>query len=222
MSREQSREKQDYIKIVSNKDTGSVALKQEVPEGTPGAERRDWTVGNKSGTKWEITYDGVAGIIKNIEIKTTKFDDGASVRNLYITIEDEVGEMVLSDKTQNRFAIDILKKLPSMDLSKVYRFSPYSFKSGEKSVKGVLISEGDKYVKDVTPKVENFFFDGTKSINGIPELKKAYETMTINQRNAYYGDVEDFLVEYAEKNIMPKFVKKETLDDIIDADDIDL
>lgn len=224
MSREQ-RSSKEYVRIVSNKDLGTVSLRQEVPEGTEGAEIRKWHVGDKKGTKYEIPYTALSGIVKNIEIKTSTFDDKVTVRNLYVTLEDDKGEIVITDKTTNRFALDIMKKLPNMDFSKVYRFSPFYFTGDTgKPIKGVLISEGDSYEKDSSVKIESFFaFDEKKKeyANGYPMPKKAYDEMTENQKKSYYGEVEDFLVEYTEKNIIPKFVGESGDDKDLEEDAID-
>jgi hypothetical protein len=49
-----------YLSIVQG------SLKQSVPEGTPGAVRREWEAGGEKGVKFEIPYKAYTGRITNV------------------------------------------------------------------------------------------------------------------------------------------------------------
>jgi phage-related protein len=168
-------------------------------EGEEGAVLRAYELkdGTK-GEKWEILANSIAGKITGINFVTTEYG-----RLLQITLDDD---LAISVSTTSNFATDLMKKLPALDLSKTYLFSPFAFENEKgKTVKGVTIIEGEEYNKEA-PKVKNYFSDGEKSINDFPEPKGDTTKYTKNKWKSYFGEVEDFLVEYTEKNVAPKLV----------------
>jgi len=194
MAREISDQK-EYVTILSS--DGSFRL--SVPEGTDGAVKRDYeTSDGTKGTKNELVLTALSGKITGVEFKDMKFG-----RVMNVDITDENGTLTISMGTQTNFATDLMKKLPNMDLSKEYRLMPFAFTNDKgKSVKGISITEGtDKPSKD-TPKIKNFFYDEEekKNLHGFPEITKDISKMTKNNWKAYFGEVEDFLVEYNSNN----------------------
>lgn len=194
----------DYVSISPDGD-----FRLPSKEGEEGAVKRKYeTSTGETGVKWEILANSIAGKITNVDFVTTDFGT-----LLQVTLD---GEVIISLGTNSNFGSDIMKKLPNMDMEKTYLFSPYSFVGDNgKNVRGVNITEGDEYDKDA-PKVTNFFRKDEKNINGMPEPKDTGKPLTKNQWKAYFGEVEDFLVEYTEKNIKPKFMA----DDEIDIDEV--
>lgn len=96
-----------------------------------------------------------------------------------------------------------------MDFAKEYRVAPFSFEGDNgKNIRGVSISEGLEQDKEA-PKVANFFWDGKKDLHDFPTASGDTTKYTKNKWNAYFGQVEDFLVEYTNDNIIPKFEKTE-------------
>ena len=212
MARETSDQK-EFVSILAS--DGSLRL--SVPEGTEGAIKREYKVTDEktkeevTKTKNEIVFKALSGKITNVDFTQTKFGN-----LLQLTITDEQGDLTISTNASNNFGTDLMKKLPSMDFSKEYRVAPFSF-TGEngKNVRGISISEGLEQDKDA-PKVLNFFYDADKKkdINGFPEsefdaIMKLPEGKRKNKWTAYFGKIEDFLVEYTETNILPKFEKTE-------------
>lgn len=174
MSRE-IKDTKNYVSILSADGT----FRLTVPEGTPGAVKRDWTVGDKSGTKNELVYKSLSGKITNVAVVET--DIG---RLLQVTITDEQGDLTISTPTSNNFATDFMKKLPNINKEKEVKLAPFSFTNEkEKLVKGITITQDDV-------KVENFYKDNA---NGIPVPEEG-KTYTKNKWKSYFGEVEDFLV----------------------------
>lgn len=196
MAREQAIEQKPFVKILAD---GSFRL--EVPEGTEGSQKRDYEVDGVKGTKNEIVYNNITGTITNVDIVDTKFGD-----LIQVTVTDEEGDLIISTSTSGNFGSDIMKKLPGMDFSKMYKFTPYSFipEGKDNPLKGVSI------MNDMEEKITSFFWDSKKeeAVNGIPvpEKDKSY---TKNQWKSYFGQVEDFLIDYTKTNIVSKFNKDE-------------
>jgi hypothetical protein len=184
MSRETADTK-NYVSILSSDGT----FRLSVPEGTPGSVKREWAVGEKTGVKNELVYKSLTGKITDVG-----FVDTENGKLLQVTITDEEGDLTISVGAGNNFGIDLMKKLPNLKKGIEYKFAPYSFTDDKgKSQKGVSITlDGEK--------IKNFFYDGTKLINGMPEPEGDTKKYTKNKWKAYFGSVEDFLIEYTEKN----------------------
>lgn len=168
----------------------------KVKEGTVGAEKRDYeTPDGKKGSKWELVYKSLDGIIDGI-----KFEDGIYGNNLEIDIVDNDERYVLSLNVEQSFAEDFMKKLPNINLSERVIIAPYSFEpeGSTKTLKGVTVYQFEE-------KVPNFFYDNEKkiNINGFPVVDDSVEHNKKYWRN-FYSDVADFLVEYTQREIIPK------------------
>jgi hypothetical protein len=168
-----------------------------VTEDTPGAKRRDWVSPDKknSGTKWEKHYEKIDGMITGIE-----FYDGDYGKNLIITIVDGEDAFAISIKTLSDYAEDLMKKIPSIDLSKKVTLAPYAFvdEKTKSPRKGITVVQDDK-------KVQKFFYDfhEKKSINGYPEYvhkvdKKTGERKEVSKPEwkIFFAQCNVWLVEY--------------------------
>lgn len=174
MSRE-IKDTKNYVSILSADGT----FRLSVPEGTEGAVKRDWTVGDKSGTKNELVYKSLTGKITNVDVVETEIG-----RLLQVTITDEIGDLTISIATNSNFATDLMKKLPNVNKEKDVKFTPYSFTNDkDKLVKGVTVEQDGV-------KIESFYKDNA---NGIPVPEEG-KTYTKNKWKSYFGEVEDFLV----------------------------
>jgi len=102
-----------YLSIVQG------SLRQSVPEGTPDAVRREWEAGGDKGVKHEIVFKAITGIITDVNF----FDgesNGRKFTNLNIVLdENESGKKpVISVGIGTRYASDILKKLPNVNIGR--------------------------------------------------------------------------------------------------------
>lgn len=201
-----------YVNILGSDGT----LRLTVPEGTEGCEKREYEIkdGTK-GVKYELVFDSLNGKITNIEFYEGKFG-----KNLLITVADTEGELTLSASTTQPFGEDIMKKLPNIDLKKEVVFAPYSFTDDKgKTVKGVSITQDGV-------KILNFFRDveAKKNINGYPDPKpkKGDKPYTSDDWKVYFIEARNFLTDYIEENILPKFghekVEEAPTEDVLDKD----
>jgi len=133
---------------------------QKVEEGTEGAVKReikDKTTNEVVDTKFELLHDSVKGIITEVTIIEGKYG-----KNLQITIDTEV----ISLGVKTNFGEDMLKKLPSIDLSKEVTLTPYSFipKGETERKKGITVYQGGV-------KIGTAYFDieTKKTLKGCPE-----------------------------------------------------
>lgn len=188
------------VTLPNGKVEEKVGFLQTVTAETEGAIRRDWAVGTKTGTKYELVHGGITGMIVGITFKT----DGDYGNQMQIEMSD--GE-VIQMSTSGRFGQDLLTKLPEVDLSKELFMRAYDYipEGKTKASVGVSIKQGED-------KIGNHFFDfkTRKSINGMPtpDFKWGDDSVRKSAKDAYWEDVEVFLREYVEKNVT-NFVKKE-------------
>lgn len=204
MAREKDNSK-EFVSILSS--DGSLRL--TVPDGTEGAVKREYKVTDEktkeetTKTKNEIVFKALSGKITDVAFAETKFGVLLQVR-----VTDEEGDLTISTNASNNFGIDFMKKLPAMDFSKEYRLAPFSFEGEKgKTIRGISISEGLEQDKEA-PKVTNFFWDGKKDIHDFPAPKGDTTKYTKNKWKAYFGEVEDFLIDYTKANVLPKFAEK--------------
>lgn len=167
----------------------------EVPEDTEGAVKRDYeTSDGKTGTKWEHVYNELSGKISSIA-----FFDGDFGKSLQITVEDPDGgkPIMLSLGTMSGYGEDVMKKLPSVDLTKEVTFAPYSFKDDKgKSKKGItVLQDGNK--------IKNFYYDDVEKVNingfPVPPTPKKGKALTTDEWKMYFMQARIFLVDETEK-----------------------
>lgn len=174
-------------------------LRETVPEGTEGAIKRAYESSDgKKGEKYELVYKSIEGVITKVD-----FFDSDYGTNLQITFEFNDGENVtLSMNTNTPYSEDMMKKLPNVDFNAPLKLSPYNFTDDKgKNRRGVSIVQNDE-------KVKNFFSDGEKAINGMPEPKGDVSKYNADKWKLYFGEVRVFLVDYINDNIVPQFASE--------------
>lgn len=206
-----------FISILTSDGT----FRLPVEEGTEGAVKREYETsdGNK-GVKHELVLKAVSGRVEKVSFAETNF--GKLIQLSVDTGEEGEGTLTISTNTSNSFGIDLMKKLPNLDFSKVYRFAPFSFEGDNgKPVRGISITEGEEYTKDEKKKVKNFFFDEDKKkeLHDFPTPSGDTSKYTKNKWKAYFGEVEDFLIAYTEEKVITKLGASE--DDDMEKDAIE-
>jgi hypothetical protein len=195
-----------YLSIVGG------ALRQSVPEGTPGAIRRDWEAGGEKGVKHEIVFKAYSGKITNVYFYDGE-SNGRKFSNLNIVLdENEDGKKpVISVGLGTRYASDILKKLPNVDFEKEVRIRPYAFtpEGEDKTVTGVEITQPDN-MGGFTDKIDSYFHfqDGAgkwKPKNGFPVPEGDTGDYTSDDWKLFYLQVRRFLVAYTKEHVCSKF-----------------
>ena len=185
-------ERKNYVSILGSDAT----LRIVVPVGTPDSVTRPYELkdGTK-GSKNELVFNKITGMITGIG-----FQDGNYGKMIQIEITDKGEPLTLSIDTAQNFGEDFMKKLPSIDLTKVVTITPYSFEDEKgKTRKGLTITQKDK-------KIPSFFYDADnkKNINGYPDPTGDTKTYSKDLWKIYFMQARMFLVKYVEDNILPK------------------
>jgi len=182
-------ENQIFASILSD---GNIHI--TVPEETEGAVLRKYkTSDGKEGQKWERVYKDLVGKITKIN-----FRDGDFGTSLQITVTDkEEVPVTLSMPVASNYAEDIMKKLPNVNLEKLVKLAPYSFKDDKgKSKKGITVWQYSEETNK-NEKITNYYYDevAKKNIHGYPEPKKTKKPLTKDQWKLYFAECRQFLVE---------------------------
>ncbi len=195
-----------YAKILAD---GKFHIKCE--ETDEGAVKRTYKDKDENDV---VVWEQVFTSFEDATIQSLEIKDGDYGRVLYIGLDDDV---VISVNTANNFGTDFMKKIPNIDMSKPVTIFPFSFVGDKgKDVKGVSITqEGNK--------ITSFFQEkkGGKTVNtnGYPEIdesKKSEPTAKTAWRKFwknYFETVDDFLVEYIEKNHLIEYKAPEKTDE---------
>ena len=171
---------------------GTIRVQSE--ENNPDAVRRDYELkdGTK-GTKFELVYNSLSGIITDIQIFNTNYGE-----NLQITIDG----VILSMNITSNFADDVMKKLPNINLNKEVIFAPYSFTDDKgKLRKGVTVTQE-------SVKLTNFFYnpETKENCNGFPVLSEDCKKYSSDDWKVYFINIRKFLRNYFEENILPNVI----------------
>src|ERR1035437_1102521 len=185
-------ERKNYVSILGSDAT----LRIVVPAGTSNSVTRNYELkdGTK-GSKNELVFNKITGMITGLG-----FQDGNYGKMIQVEITDAGEPLTLSIDTAQNFGEDFMKKLPSIDLSKVVTIAPYSFEDDKgKTRKGLTITQEDK-------KIPSFFYDADnkKNINGYPDPTGDTKTYSKDLWKIYFMQARMFLVKYTEDNILPK------------------
>ena len=188
----QKRDSRTYASIISD---GSIRVKTQ--ETNPQAEKREYTLKDgTTGTKYELVFDSLSGIITGIQ-----FFEGQFGKQLNVSFKDGDDEITLSMNLASNFAEDFLKKLPNIRLDEQVTVAPYSFEDDKKKLrKGVTVYQGGD-------KLGNYFNDPKTKENthGFPNPEKDYKEMDSDDWKAYFIKTRKFLQAFTEENILPAF-----------------
>lgn len=177
-----------------------------VPKGTEGAVEREYeTSDGKTGTKTELVYTELSGMIQSVN-----FHEGEYGINLQVVVGDEDDEkpVTLSISTESNFGEDLMKKLPNINMKKPVTLSPFSFdnKNGKKQ-RGISVTQPNK--KGEPEKIQSFYYDAEekKVTNGYPHVPVAPKGKTLKKSDwrKYFEQAREFLIA----DITKKFDIKE-------------
>lgn len=177
-------------------------LRMKVEEGAPGAVKREYETSTwASWVKFEQIFESISGPITWVEFMDSDFG-----KNCHI----HIGEEVVSLGTDSRYFSSFAKVARNIDLTKNVVMKPYDFEDGEKRITGLSITqEGNK--------IANFYWDGKKATNKIPEMKEVkpdsddWKAFFIKQKKFFIKELEahfEWMKELTEAN------KPATIDDI--------
>ncbi len=117
------------------------SFRKKVDPGTPGAKLREYELSDGSkGEKWELSYPGWRGIVRELRVVDTEYGDVLHV---------EFDDVILSLSMDKSFATDFLRKFAGADVHTEIVVTPYDFVTDEgKRKTGVSIVQCDEKLKD--------------------------------------------------------------------------
>ncbi len=194
-----------YLKIVDG------SLRQKVEKGFVGAIAREWKAGGKEGTTHELSHKAAFGLITKIEIYEGEYE-GKKFQTLNVHLdENDIGMTpVVSVGLATKYAQDLMKKLPNVNLKEEVRIRPYKYlpEGEEKDVTGVEITQRD-HTGNFEKKIQNHFIKktvdkkGTETwtpTNGFPVREKAWSDQTDEEREIYKIQCRGFLSRYTREH----------------------
>lgn len=191
-------------KTMNNKTFATIVggkIRVKVEEGTEEAVKREYeTPRGDKGVKYELIYDNLDGVISNIRLDQKDWG-----KMLNVTIDG----VTLSLNVASRYAQDLMKRFPALNLHKELQLVPYDFTDKEgKQRSGLTVYQGEK--------INSYYQNGKEYTNGMPEPDKGDDT----NWKIYFLQVEEFLIGETEKliekfqNDLPETEQEINIDDI--------
>lgn len=203
------------------------SFRTQVPQTHPEVIVRHWEAGGESGVKYERAVRALTGYITKVDFYDGE-SGGRKFTNLNIHLDaDENGKTpIISVGVSTRYAQDILKKLPNIEMKDDVRIRPYSFQpEGEdKNVTGVEITQRNG-AGLFEKKINSFFSvkEGEKWVakNGYPTPEGDTAEYSSDDWDIFYKLARRFLVNYTKQHIVPKFekVEKDPLAEVFEKKD---
>lgn len=171
----------------------------------------------EEGKKYERAYKALYGVIDDVSFHENALKDGTVLRSMNIGLgEDEDGiAQIISIPVDSRYATDFMKRLPTLDLSKEVRLSPYDFepKQGPRQV-GLSVYHKDD-ADNFTVKVDNTFFTKVEEVDGHKTYTNLHGFPEPTDEDSsdwpfYFKKVNKFLVSYTKENVLPRFAALST------------
>jgi len=182
----------NYLSIIDG------TLRQVVEKGTEGAIEREFERSDKTkGIKHELKYDSVDGMITSIKVYDSQFG-----KQLSITIKDDGRYFNIQLPVKSRYAIDLMKRLPKVDLEKTVEIIPFDFKDKDtqKEIRGVSLDQGGE-------KHKNFFYNTEtekQDLYDFPLPEGDTSTYDSDDWLVYFSGLSKFLVQYTLDNVATK------------------
>lgn len=186
-----------YLRIVGGN------FVQKVAEGTPDARVRKWkSPDGGEGETIEVAYMNWTALVLSVEVKENDYGE-------VCIIELEDAQITLN--TSSRYFSDFASKIHNADLSQPITLHPYDMEIDGKKKSGISMWQGD----DKDRKLQNHYYDGSKNINGMPEVDPdAKKTKTYWKK--YFLEVGEFLAEKLNDLEFPEVAPvPETVDEFI-------
>lgn len=193
MGLETPREQKVYLQVIAD---GSI--RKVVPEGTPGAVKREYEDRETKEVKhkFELVYSAINGIIGKVTINKGKYGD-----QLIIPITDGDETFTLALSTSQNYGEDFMKKMPNINFEKPVRLAPFSFTSDQgKIIRGIDVRQDWNPHEPVTAdngnKIPSNYFDpmAKRNINGYPDPEGNTRDFSTDDWKIYFAIARKFLV----------------------------
>lgn len=154
-------------------------------------------------TVHEEIYDGVSGIITDIQVK----EHQSFGKFWNITIEDDGVRYILQTNYSGGYASAFLKTLPNVDVEERVRFAPHMKIENDKKKVTLFLQQGGKALKHAYTKDEP---------NGLPQMKQI-KVKGVMQ----WDDTEmmEFLENMVNTTILPKLKKADPV--VVEGEETD-
>lgn len=146
-------------------------------------------------TVHEEIYDGVSGIITDIQVK----EHQSFGKFWNITIEDDGVRYILQTNYSGGYASAFLKTLPNIDVEERVRFAPHMKIENDKKKVTLFLQQGGKALKHAYTKDEP---------NGLPQMKQIKVKGVLQWDDS---EMMEFLENMVKETILPKLKKSEPM-----------
>ena len=214
----------DYFRPIGD---GTIVRKitQEEYEERKDTERglvrkREWSAGDKSGISYEEVYRSVSGRI--VAINFSQHDEmGQGIEVSLRTNDGEEG--VFAVNTSSPYGQTLMEALPSVDLEREVTLTAWSKEKDGKTRKVIFVSQYDED-EDKEVNVPNYYREWNekkkefKNKHGYPEVNEKEKAKYKDKywRTRYFPEVEIFLVEQMESEVIPNLKQVETTEVVYD------
>lgn len=169
-------------------------LMQKVKEGTPGAIKREWESKSdgKTGTKWELQFKNLTGIITGIEFKDSDFGEQCIIK-----LESDGEKAQLQVGLDSKYFSSFGHRFSNINFSLPIIINAYDFENDDKKrVTGLSLIQDDK-------KLKSFFWDDiSKSpINGMVQPGEDRASYDKDDWIHYFSKVKKFLKAHIEAEL---------------------
>lgn len=154
-------------------------------------------------TVYEEVYQSISGTIVHVEFH----EHPEYGKNINVTLRGEDGEEgIFTVGTSSRYGSSFLEVMPNIDLEKPVKFTAWSKEKGDKVSKVLFVEQDGENIESYYKKWDEKKKEWKLS-HGYPTVDEAKKKKFGDKKywsTQFFPEVEVFLCEYVEKNIMPK------------------
>lgn len=185
---------------------GQLARKSH--EGEEGAVKR---TNKKKNVVWEVYERGVSGVLHDVNLFESTFDDGTKLKTLVVKLKKDGYIHAINIPYDSKYYGDFMKKLANLNVNQEIQFSPYNYidKDSQKKRIGVSIVQAGNKVQSA---YEKWVDKKCSYLLNFPPFPQNWSSMDEREQKQYFWKVEDFykarLAEWRAK-YAPKYDKYE-------------
>jgi len=167
---------------------------QKSTEDNPEAKKREYE--KKDGTpavKYEIHHRNLTGRVSGLEFKDSDFGE-----QFVLTLSAGGEKAKLTVGVDSNYFTDFAKRFPGIDLTNDITINPYDMeKDNGRKNRGISVKQGET-------KIMNAYWDGTKVLNGFPEVdREEAKDYDKDDWKMFFIKVKKFLKKNMEAVVLP-------------------